>query len=105
MNFQPDPDFPSLPRVPAAIRERWSEDEKFRRHCEEIAVVEAIWRERQKAGQSAIEASFGLPVPHQNRSGYRRDRNGEWISINSPWDDCEAGRQAARAAAALGKAT
>jgi hypothetical protein len=100
-----DPDFPGLPFVPPHVRAGWSEDEKFTRHCQEIAAGTEIWQERQRAGQSAVEASFNLPVPHQNRRGYRKDRNNELIALSSPFDSCEEGRQAARAAAALGRAT
>lgn len=64
-----DPDFPALPLI---SKQRWntmSEQEKFDRHCLEVAEARKIFDERQAAGMDIFEAAENLPVPRMNRRG------------------------------------
>jgi hypothetical protein len=64
-----DPDFPNLPFVSDAEFKTWSEDEKFHRHCLEIAEAAKIFQALQDAGMDPFDAAERLPVPRMNRRG------------------------------------
>jgi hypothetical protein len=64
---QPDPDFPMLVFVPPSVRDQWSETEKHKRHCEEIAAAHDIWMAHERTGMTPFEAAVDLPVPYMNR--------------------------------------
>jgi hypothetical protein len=67
VDLGPDPDFPTLPFIPVEVRMKWSENEKFKRHCQEMEAANAVWMARQAAGQSAADAALDLPIPFMNR--------------------------------------
>jgi hypothetical protein len=65
-NTERDPDFPNLPYIPDNIRSIWSEDEKFKRHCQEIEENALLFNQRLRDGMPPAEAAK-LPVPWMNR--------------------------------------
>jgi hypothetical protein len=72
MTMKADPDFPNLPFVSDNEFAMWSEEEKFKRHCLEVAEAARIFDERQEAGIGIFDAAENLPVPRMNWSGRPR---------------------------------
>jgi hypothetical protein len=72
--LDPDPDFPNLPRIAEAERRGWSEEQKWRRHLQEVAESSKRFdhrrRELLRAGMPEAEAAIEavrLPPPWMNR--------------------------------------
>jgi hypothetical protein len=82
----PDPVFPALPLIPDRGWDRMTEDEKFARHCLEIAEAAKIFNARMAAGIDQFEAAKDLPVPRMNRPSQGAPSLQELIATHKSYD-------------------